>query len=206
MAQRGTVKAFIAPALVAGAVLLGIVPLIVFASGQSGAMVPDAYVFHVLQFTLWQAGLSTLLSVVPAVFLARALVRRGFPGRHLFTGLLAVPLSLPAIVAVFGITSVFGNSGWLGGHFNLYGLTGILMAHVFFNLPLATRFFVEALEAIPPENHRLAAQLGFNDWQVVRMVDVPVLRKIIWRVSALVFLLCAASFVVILTLGGGPAA
>ena len=41
----------------------------------------DSYLWHVVRFSFWQAFLSALLSVVPAIFLARALYRRRFPGR-----------------------------------------------------------------------------------------------------------------------------
>jgi thiamine transport system permease protein len=44
----------------------------------------DPYLFRVARFTLWQALLSTLLSVVPALFVARALSRHPrFFGRDL---------------------------------------------------------------------------------------------------------------------------
>ena len=40
----------------------------------------DSYLWHVIRFSFWQAFLSALLSVIPAIFLARALYRRRFPG------------------------------------------------------------------------------------------------------------------------------
>ena len=46
--------------------------------------------------------------------------------------------------------------GWL------YGLPGILIAHVFFNAPLAARVFLASLAAVPGEHWRLAAQLGMG--------------------------------------------
>ena len=105
----------------------------------------------------------------------------------------------------------FGNNHhlWqqrlLGGIFPLYGLVGIVLAHVFFNLPLAARLLADGLDNVSPESHRLAAQLNFNDWQVWQHVDWPVLRTLLPRLSALIFLLCAASFVIVLTLGGPSA-
>jgi len=42
-----------------------------------------------------------------------------------------------------------------------YGLR-ILVAHVFFNLPLATRLFLEALGTVPADQWRLASQLGMG--------------------------------------------
>jgi thiamine transport system permease protein len=80
-----------------------------------------------------------------------------------------------------------------------------LLAHVFFNLPLAVRLFYEASEHIAAENFRLSAQLSFTDAELLRHVEWPVFRNVVPRVSALIFLLCAASFVIVLTLGGPSA-
>ncbi len=114
-------------------------------------------------FTLKQAFLSTLLSVAIALPVALALARRQFFGREALLKIFSVPLALPAIVAILGIVGVYGNSGPFGGLFSIYGLTGILLAHVFFNMPLAVRLMLTRLEAIPAENFRLAAQLNFSD-------------------------------------------
>lgn len=101
----------------------------------------DSYLWHVVRFTLWQAFLSAVFSVIPAIFLARALWRRRFPGRIQFLRLCAMTLVLPVLVAVFGILSVYGRNGWLahisdflGLHYSFtpYGLQGILLAHLFF--------------------------------------------------------------------------
>lgn len=44
------------------------------------ALIRDSYLWHVVRFSFWQAFLSALFSVLPAIFLARALYRRRFPG------------------------------------------------------------------------------------------------------------------------------
>lgn len=80
-------------------------------------------------------------------------------------------LILPVLVAVFGILSVYGRQGWLASlwqmlglqwTFSPYGLQGILLAHVFFNLPMASRLLLQSLESIPGEQRQLAAQLGMR--------------------------------------------
>ncbi|MGY5958488.1 thiamine/thiamine pyrophosphate ABC transporter permease ThiP [Kosakonia sp. BK9b] len=175
----------------------------------------DSYLWHVVRFSFWQAFLSALLSVVPAIFLARALYRRRFPGRLALLRLCAMTLILPVLVAVFGILSVYGRQGWLAslwqlsGHewtFSPYGLQGILLAHVFFNLPMASRLFLQSLELIPGEQRQLAAQLGMNGWSFFRFVEWPWLRRQLLPVAALIFMLCFASFATVLSLGGGPQA
>ncbi|CCP04191.1 Thiamine transport system permease protein thiP [Erwinia amylovora Ea644] len=175
----------------------------------------DGYLWHVLRFSLWQALLSAALSVLPAIPLARALYRRRFPGRTALLRLCAMTLVLPVLVAVFGILSVYGRSGWLAQFcallgidyaFTPYGLQGILLAHVFFNLPLAGRLLLQALEQIPTEQRQLAAQLGLSGWWHFRIVEWPWLRRQILPAAALIFMLCFASFATVLSLGGGPQA
>ncbi|TWG97961.1 thiamine transport system permease protein [Mesorhizobium sp. J18] len=176
----------------------------------------DAYLLRVAQFTLWQALLSTLLSVVPAIFVARALARHpSFPGRAFILRLFALPLALPAVVVALGVLALYGRAGYFAGLLTLtfgerwqgiYGLSGILVAHVFFNLPLATRLFLGALESVPSGQWRLAAQLGMNARASFRFIEWPVLRSAIPGVAGLVFMLCATSFAIVLMLGGGPRA
>ncbi|MBO8132969.1 thiamine/thiamine pyrophosphate ABC transporter permease ThiP [Dickeya fangzhongdai] len=175
----------------------------------------DGYLWHVIRFSFWQALLSALLSTLPALFLARALYRRRFPGHRLLLRLCAMTLVLPVLVAVFGILSVYGREGWLARllmqfgieyRFSPYGLQGILLAHVFFNLPLATRLFVQALEGIATEQRQLAAQLGLRGWHFFRLVEWPWLRRQLLPAGALIFMLCFASFATVLALGGGPQA
>lgn len=174
------------------------------------------FVWAITKFTLLQAGLSTVLSLMLAVPLARALARQtSFFGRHAILRLLALPLALPALVVVLGIVEVWGRQGWVStllqntgifGPLNIYGLPGILIAHVFFNMALAARLLVASLEQIPPENWRLAAQLSFTSRHVFRHIEWPVIRSVLPGIASLVFMLCIASFAVVLVLGGGPRA
>ena len=168
-----------------------------------------------VRFSFWQASLSALFSVGPAIFLARALYRRRFPGRTLLLRLCAMTLILPVLVAVFGILSVYGRQGWLASLFHAlgwqwdfspYGLQGILLAHVFFNMPMATRLLLQALESIPGEQRQIAAQLGMRGYAFFRLVEWPWMRRHIPAVAALIFMLCFASFATVLSLGGGPKA
>lgn len=209
-----------AVALGAMAVLLGgaFAGLLAEAAGNwSGAVAAfDCYLVRVVRFTLWQAILSTVLSVVPAILVARALSRHpDFPGRGLILSLFAVPLALPAIVAALGVLALYGRAGYFAGAFSsltgetwpgAYGLSGILVAHVFFNLPLATRLFVEALDTVPADRWRLASQLGMRAEPSFRFVEWPVMRAALPGIAGLVFMLCITSFTIVLTLGGGPRA
>ncbi|MGR3463867.1 thiamine/thiamine pyrophosphate ABC transporter permease ThiP [Limimaricola sp.] len=162
-------------------------------------------------FTTWQAALSAALSVAFAVPVARALARRRFAGRGVLVTLLGAPFILPVIVAVIGLIGVFGRGGLLNdalglvgfGPVSVYGWHGVVLAHVFFNLPLAVRLILQGWIAIPAERFRLAASLGAP---VGRLLEWPMLRAVAPGAFAVIFLICLTSFAVALTLGGGPRA
>ena len=184
-------------------------------SGDLSTIFADSYLWHVVRFTFWQAFLSALFSILPAIWLAKALYRRQFVGRTLFLRLCAMSLVLPVLVALFGILTVYGRMGWLAQicqwlgidyHFTPYGLQGILLAHIFFNMPLATRMLLQALESISTEQRQLASQLGMNGWQRFRFLEFPYLWRQMLPTASLIFMLCFASFATVLALGGGPAA
>lgn len=209
------VVALVAIALLVGGAFAGL--LIEGLRDLSGAVAAfDAYLVRIAWFTLWQAALSTVLSVVPAILVARALSRHpDFPGRAFILRLFALPLALPAIVVALGIVSLLGRAGYLAAPLSrftgetwpgIYGLSGILVAHVFFNLPLATRLFLEAIDTAPSDQWRLASQLGMGPVPSFRLIEWPTIRAALPNVAGLVFMLCITSFTIVLTLGGGPAA
>lgn len=176
----------------------------------------DGYLWNITRFTLLQAILSALLSVGFALPVARALhTNASFRGRAFLLRLFAMPLTLPALVAVFGITSIYGRNGFiaqgtgaLGMPFvpDIYGLTGILLAHVFFNMPLAVRLLLASLESIPQDYWKLSAQLGMGSLARFRLLEWPVIARNLSGMIGLIFMLCASSFTIVLTLGGGPRA
>jgi thiamine transport system permease protein len=200
-----------AAALVAALILAALGAVLSRAELGAGLRAAD---WSAVRFTAWQAFLSALISVALAVPVARALARRRFPGRQFLVTLLGAPFILPVIVAVLGLLTVFGRTGWLNQLLGLvglppvsiYGLHGVVLAHVFFNLPLATRLLLQGWQAIPSERFRLAAQLRLTPGASFRALELPMLRQVAPGVAALVFVICLTSFAVALTLGGGPRA
>lgn len=195
---------------------LAVAALLSFDAGASAAGIMDAYTLRILRFTLYQATLSTFLSIVLGLPVALALARRrDFPGRIWIVRLMAVPMGLPVIVGAFGIIAIWGRQGVLNTAlvsagaeqpFSIYGLSGILIAHVFFNLPLSVRLMLAGLERIPGEYWRMAASLGMGPVSTFRFIEWPAVSRLIPGIAGLVFMLCATSFTLVLLLGGGPAA
>lgn len=201
----GLIAAFVFSALAA---LLSYAPTLAITQLWS-----DPYYQHVTQFSLYQALLSTLLSVGLAIPVAHALSRRNFLGKTILLKLFSSTLVLPVLVGVFGLLAIYGNSGLIANlldkysmalPFSIYGLNGILLAHLFFNLPYSSRLLLQSLEAIPEEQHKLCAHLGMNRWQKFCLVEWPRLRQQLPHVSGLVFMLCFTSFATVMALGGGP--
>nr|WP_245624838.1 thiamine/thiamine pyrophosphate ABC transporter permease ThiP [Jannaschia seosinensis] len=201
----------VAAILVAAALLLPLTAVAWRAEAWTGLAPRD---WGALRFTLWQAAVSAALSVLAAIPVARALARRRFPARGAVILLLGAPFILPVIVAVLGLVAVFGRSGVVNAALaavgvdpvSIYGAHGVILAHVFFNMPLATRLILQGWLAIPGERLRLAASLGFSARDTFRRLELPMLRSILPGVFLVIFLICTTSFAVALALGGGPGA
>ncbi|MGV3550468.1 thiamine/thiamine pyrophosphate ABC transporter permease [Rhizobium sp.] len=184
-------------------------------SGVQSSWPPLAYLTRIFLFTIEQAVLSTILSVLPAIPVALAMARRpDFIGRPLIVALMILPIGLPVLPAVFGLLEIWGRTGLINDllaslgfseKFSIYGLQGILLAHVFFNMPLAARLLLKALERVPRDEWRLAASLGLPRGSLFRFVEGPAMLRVIPGIAGLIFMLCVTSFTIVLTLGGGPA-
>lgn len=195
-----------------GAAILGTLAAVAWVAGGLTGL--GEWDWRAVRFTLWQAALSATVSAVLAVPVARALARRRFRGRGLLVTLLGAPFILPVIVAIMGLIAVFGRNGAINQalgamglpEFSVYGWQGVILAHVFFNLPLSVRLILQGWQAIPAERFRLAASLGFAPPDITRHLERPMLRATLPGVWLAVFLVCLTSFTVALALGGGPRA
>ncbi|WP_374290527.1 thiamine/thiamine pyrophosphate ABC transporter permease ThiP [Paenirhodobacter enshiensis] len=199
-------------ALIVAALIL--VPLGAVTVTAGGLRAPSPADLEALWFTLWQAAVSAAVSCALAVPAARALNRRRFPGRTALVALMGAPFVLPSIVAVTALLTVFGRKGLVNEALGalglpsvgIYGAHGVILAHVFFNLPLAVRMILHGWQAIPSERMRLAASLGFGPAEVARHLERPMLRQVLPGAFLAIFLVCLTSFAVALILGGGPRA
>lgn len=205
----GSLVALAIVSLVAG----GFIALAMVDGGRPTLLSIGPYLTRILAFSLAQAGLSTILSLILGVGFALALARRRFPGRDAVLALLGITMVIPTIVAVFAVFAVYGRSGWLAGilgalgwsgGFSIFGYPGILIAHVFLNAPFVARIVLDALNQVPAEQWRLATAFGFSPAQIFRHLDWPALNAELPGLAGLVFLLCFKSFAIVLALGGGP--
>lgn len=202
----------VSAALALAFLTLGPVAVVLARAGGFGVLGPGDW--QAVRFTLWQAVLSASFSVVLAVPVAKAMARRRFAGRGLLVTLLGAPFILPVIVAVMGLIAVFGQAGLVNAGLaalglptiDIYGVHGVVLAHVFFNLPLAVRMLFSAWQAVPAEHFRLTASLGLSGRAQWRVIDGPLIARVLPGAFTVIFVICLTSFAVALTLGGGPRA
>jgi thiamine transport system permease protein len=176
----------------------------------------DPRIYSLLKFTLYQAFLSTVLSLFVGITLAWSLAhQQHFRGRSVLVALFSSSLVLPTLIVVFGLIGIFGRNGWIN-HLSLYlfdhsfgsylyGLVGILIAHVYLNASFASRSLLHTFESIPKEKYKLAISLNFTTFQRFFYVEWPALRPTLLSIASTIFLLCFTSFAIVLVLGGSPA-
>jgi thiamine transport system permease protein len=206
------------PGLIAAAALAALIAAALAGLASAGGGLGfhlSPYLRDVVRGAAWQAALSTSLSLLLGTALALALARRtSFIGRRALLALITAATVAPTIVIIFGVVAVHGRSGPLHAVASalglpplpaIYGLHGIVLAHVMMNAPLVTRVMLAALDATPAEQTRLAGMLRFSPADCFRHLDWPVIRREWPGLAAFIFLLCFTSFAVVLSLGGGPA-
>lgn len=175
------------------------------AAGQAptGANVDLGYLIYI---TTLQATLSTALSLIVGIALAWALNRLRFPGRGLMIGLFASAIVTPGLVVAFGLLSVWGRAGWLGGlNVPIFGLGGVVAAHLILDGAFAARILLARLDAIPAVRLKTGQSLALSPWTRFSVIDWPAIRGTLPGLAAIIFLLAFTSFPIVLLLGGGPA-
>ncbi|HSJ26580.1 MAG TPA: iron ABC transporter permease [Acidimicrobiia bacterium] len=145
-----------------------------------------------LWFTLWQATVSTALTLVVAFPLTWVLSTFRFPGRRLVLAVVTVPFVLPTVV----VASAFIALGLRDS------VAAILLAHVFFNVSVIVRTVTTVWARLDRSTIEAARVLGASPWQSFRRVTLPLLAPSIGAATSIVFLLCFTSFGIVLILGG----
>jgi thiamine transport system permease protein len=167
-----------------------------------GQVITDAALRHIAWFTIWQATLSTALTLAVGIPGAYVLARCEFPGRRLVRALVTVPFVLPTVVVGSAFVALLGDGGPLASLGLDQTLGAILIAHVFFNYSVVVRTVGSLWSHLDPRPEEAARLLGASRLRAFREVTLPALRPAIATAGAIVFLFTFTSFGVILILGG----
>ena len=158
----------------------------------------------VIWFTVWQAAVSTVLTVAVALPAAGAVARLRFRGQRLVRALVTVPFVLPTVVVAAAFEGLFDRFGLADGE----GLSlrhtvwAILLAHVFFNYAVVLRTVGAHWANLDARVEDQSRVLGASRLQVFGRIVLPRLAPSVAAASAIVFLFSFTSFGVVLVLGG----
>ena len=182
---------------------------------QSG-LDPSAWrqVGRSLGFTLWQAGLSTLATLLLGIPAAAVFGRYNFPGKKLLRVITTLPFILPTVVVAAAFNTLIGPNGWINlglmGLFNLdsaplhllNSLPAIVLAHIFYNTTIIIRVVGNAWSRLDVRLEQAARILGASPARTLKEVTLPLLRPSILAATLMVFIFDFTSFGVVLLLGG----
>ncbi len=172
------------------------------------------YYLETLWFTVWQAALSTGLTLLLALPAAYVFARYRFRGKSLLLALTTIPFVLPTLVVANAFTALLGPKGMLNqGLMTLLQLDSpplhlqhtvwiILLAHIFYNYTIVLRLVGGFWSNLNPQLTEAGQMLGLTPWQTFRQITVPQLAPVIGAAALLIFIFCFTSFGVILILGG----
>ena len=159
-----------------------------------------------LRASLLVATTSSVITVVLAVAVSFALVRRQFAGKSFVSALVLSPLVIPYLV--FGIsllilfktvdqvmTNVFGFYIGLGLH-------AVVIGHVVVSLPYAVLTIVPRLERLSLSLDEAARDLGANASQTLRRVTLPLLFPAILSAFLIAFTLSFDEYAIASFLAG----
>ncbi len=193
---------------------LSLAPKGVFDPAALAQLVGSSYYVRTLWFTIWQAVVSTLLTLAAGLPAAYVFARYDFPAKGLLRALTTIPFVLPTVVVAAAFTSFIGPTGILNNLlmqvFHLSAppiqLMGtiwmILLAHVFYNYTVVLRIVGSFWANLDPALENAAAVLGANRWRRFTEVTLPLLLPAIGAAALLVFVFDFTSFGVVLILGG----
>ncbi|MBP7686379.1 MAG: iron ABC transporter permease [Thermoflexales bacterium] len=177
-------------------------------------IVSNEYYLQTLWFTLWQAVVSTALTVLVALPAAYVFARFTFRGKSLLHALTTIPFVLPTVVVAASFSALIGPRGWINELLKrILNVTYapidlqntiwvILLAHVFYNFTIVLRLVGGFWSNLDPQIENAARVLGANRWRTFFEVTLPLLKPAVLAASLLVFIFDFTSFGVILILGG----
>ena len=152
-------------------------------------------------FLSLKLALYTLAIMLPlGICLAHRLVRMG-PAKPWIEALLALPLVLPPTVLGYYLLVGFGDVS-LFDHPLVFSFEGILIASLIVNLPFAVQPIQRALESINPEIREAAQVSGLSQWQIFRLIELPLAWRGVTSAAVMTFAHTLGEFGVILMVGG----
>ncbi len=149
----------------------------------------------VLWFTTWQALLSVGATFVIALPLTWILARFTFRGSRWVRAIVSTPFVLPTVVVAGAVMTLLPLQYQFGVH-------GIIIAHVLFNIAVVVRIVGVRWRSISPDQMRAAQVLAASPMRTLWHITLPQLRVSLYSAALIVFVFTFTSFGVVSVLGG----
>ena len=146
----------------------------------------------IVWFTIWQAFVSTFLTLLCALPCAYVMANFNFKGKKLIMTLASIPFVLPTIVVAAAFQALLGKNGFLGAINLEHSLAMIFLAHVFYNFSVVLRLTTGFWSFLQQQMSEAASMLGANSRQVFFKITLPLLRPAILASAILVFIFFAS--------------
>ena len=156
----------------------------------------NGFYYKLFAFTLSQAFLSTIVSLLVGIPLGYIFGKYEFKGRKIFLTLFTVPFVLPSVLVGMGFLNVFTENGLFGSP-----LLSIVLAHAFFNIPLVIQYFSSYYQNFDRDLIDAAKTLKSNFFNTFFRVYLPIFLQPILTAAMLTFNFCFLSFGIIYVLG-----
>lgn len=171
-----------------------------------GEIAQNEYYREVVWFSLWQAALSTALTLLVGLPSAYLFARYAFPGKTILRAVATLPFVMPAIVVATMFSAIIGPRGWLNalglGMTSPHALALMFLAHIFYNFTLVLRIVGGFWSNLDPQVEEAATGMGASRWQVLRTVTLPIALPAIGSAALLIFAFCFSAFGTVMLLAG----
>jgi thiamine transport system permease protein len=169
---------------------------------------------YFIQFTVNQAIISSIITVIIGLPGAYIFARYHFLGKNTLKIILTVPFVLPPIVVVLGFILLIGPNGIFNTFLmDLFDLReppiilyktfeGIILVHAFYNVPIVLHLVSSAWSKSNIDMEDVATTLGSRKTHFFRYIRFPQISSAILASGILTFLYCFTSFAIVLSLGG----
>lgn len=158
------------------------------------AVLNDPLNQYFIYWTFYESIVTTIVSIVLGLGTSYILSHYNIPAKKLIRNFLTVPFLLPSITVLIGFIAVYGD--------RIFTSNGIILANLFYNLPLMIRLTELGWLSINPEYEVVAKSLSMSRLSYFYHVELRHLLPSILTASLLVFIYSFNNFATVLVLGG----
>ncbi len=164
-------------------------------------------------FPLWLslrvAGIATLIVLVGGTFIAYLLSHKSFRGKSFIDSLVTLPLVLPPTVLGYYLLVLIGRSSPLGhfyellfGHPLVFTWQAAVVAAILHSAPLFIKAAVPIFDGVDYRYEWAAQSFGASEWRTFWRITLPLARRGLSSLAALVFARSLGDFGVTIMVAG----